>query len=53
MLMAGQVNMQFLNEGGKADDYKAGLEYAGSKGWLESGTGGTSLRLTQAGFDEM
>jgi hypothetical protein len=53
ILMAGQVNMEFLNDGGKASDYSSGLQYAIDKGWLEHATGGTGLRLTQTGFDEM
>jgi hypothetical protein len=53
VLMAGQVNLQFLTSGGTAADYKAGLEYACERGWLTPGTTGTTLVLTDTGFTEM
>jgi hypothetical protein len=53
VLVAGQVNMKFLTDGGTEEDYEAGLHYAGEQGWLEPASGGTNLRLTEAGFAEM
>jgi hypothetical protein len=35
MLAAGQVNHQFLTNGGKAADYAEGIQYATERGWLE------------------
>jgi hypothetical protein len=52
MLMVGQVNTQFLTNGGKAADYAAGLQYAVHKDWLIM-TRSSMLLLTNAGFTEM
>jgi hypothetical protein len=52
VLMAHQVNLQFLTDGRTAADYATGLGYALEHGWLEDGSGNT-LRLTDAGFPEM
>jgi hypothetical protein len=35
MVMASQVNRQFLTNGGKAGDYGKGIKYAVERGWLE------------------
>ncbi len=50
-LNPGQVNLQFLTNGGTAADYQAGGQYAKDHGWIEIST--TSMRLTEAGFAEM
>jgi hypothetical protein len=52
VLMAHQVNLQFLTDGRTAADYAAGLSYALEHGWLEDGSG-NSLRLTESGFAPM
>jgi hypothetical protein len=52
MLMAGQVNQQFLTNGGKAADYAEGIKYAIERGWLEPLTN-NRFRLTETGFVEI
>jgi hypothetical protein len=52
MLVAGQVNQQFLMLGGNRDDYTEGLKYAIARGWLEPLTR-SRFRLTETGFIEM
>jgi hypothetical protein len=52
MLMAGQVNQQFLTNGGKAADYAEGIKYAIERGWLEPLTK-NRFRLTETGFVEI
>jgi hypothetical protein len=52
MLMAGQVNQQFLTNGGKAADYAEGIKYAMERGWLEPLTN-NRFRLTETGFAEI
>jgi hypothetical protein len=52
MLMAGQVNQQFLTNGGKAVDYAEGVKYAIERGWLEPLTN-NRFRLTETGFVEI
>ncbi len=51
ILMAGQVNLQFLTSGGKAADYEAGGQYAIAHGWIELSS--STMKLTDAGFAEM
>ena len=52
MLMAGQVNLQFLTDGGKGADYAKGVKYAIEQRWLEPLTN-HRIRLTETGFVEM
>jgi hypothetical protein len=52
MLVAGQVNQQFLTNGGQAADYAEGIQYAIERGWLEPLTN-NRLRLTETGFAEI
>ena len=51
MLVADQVNQQFLANGGKAVDYAEGIKYAVARGWLEPLTK-NRFRLTETGFVE-
>jgi acyl CoA:acetate/3-ketoacid CoA transferase alpha subunit len=50
-LNPGQVNLQFINNGGTAAEYQAGGQYALDQGWIELSS--TSMRLTDKGFAEM
>jgi hypothetical protein len=52
MLVAGQVNQQFLTKGGNAADYVEGIKYVIERGWLEPLTN-DRFRLTETGFIEM
>jgi len=52
VLMAGAVNVPFLQSGYQAEDYAAGLKYAEEKGWLEAASP-TAIRPTEAGFAAM
>ena len=52
MVMASQVNQQFLTNGGKAAAYAEGIKYATERGWLEPLTK-DRFRLTETGFIEM
>jgi hypothetical protein len=52
MLVPGQVNQQFLTNGGKAADYAEGVKYAIERGWLEPLTN-NRFRLTETGFVEI
>src|SRR6516225_7683957 len=52
MVMASQVNQQFLTNGGKAPAYAEGIEYAIERGWLEPLTK-DRFRLTETGFIEI
>jgi hypothetical protein len=52
ILLAGQVNQQFLMHGGKAADYAKGIKYAIERGWLEPLTN-NRFRLTETGFVEI
>ena len=52
MLIAGQVNQQFLANGGKAADYAEGIKYVIARGWLEPLTN-DRFRLTETGFVEI
>jgi hypothetical protein len=52
MFVAGQVNDQFLTNGGKAADYAVGIKYAIERGWLEPLTN-NRFRLTETGFSEI
>src|ERR1700730_14924403 len=52
MLMAGQVNQEFLTNGGTAADYAEGIKYAIERGWLEPLTN-NRFRLTETGFAEI
>jgi hypothetical protein len=47
MLMAGQVNQQFLVHGGKAADYADGIKYAIERGWLEPLTNNRFRRFVE------
>lgn len=55
MLMLRNINLWWMNLGGRGDDLVAGLEWLGEKGYLEQQAGKSSdvLFLTQAGFDAM
>ena len=52
MVMANQVNQQFLTNTGKAAAYAEGIKYAIERGWLEPLTK-DRFRLTETGFIEM
>jgi hypothetical protein len=52
MLMAGQVNQQFLTNGGKEVDYAGAVKYAMEQGWVEPLTN-NRFRLTETGFAEI
>ena len=52
MVMASQVNLLFLTNGGKTGDYAEGIKYAIERGWLEPLTK-DRFRLTETGFIEM
>jgi hypothetical protein len=48
ILMAGQVNLAFLNDGiFRAEDYTAGCNYAQQRGWLEFN--GSTIKLLKTG----
>lgn len=48
VLMKGAVNKEYLQGGGQAPDYNAGLDFAVAQGWLASEP--NMLRLTSKGF---
>jgi hypothetical protein len=43
------VNAPFLKVGGRADEFRAGLDRAIAKGWLVWHESGTYVRFTEAG----
>ncbi len=43
------VNGAFLAAGGSPDEYRAGLDRALTKGWLERHESGTYVKFTDAG----
>jgi hypothetical protein len=45
------INTPFLREGGLPAEYRAGLERAIEKGWLELHESGSFVCFTQAGAD--
>jgi hypothetical protein len=45
----GQVNIVFLREGGKPDDYRAGIEWLKVDGWIDMHPSGTFFRFTDKG----
>ena len=45
----GQVNIVFLREGGKPDDYRAGIEWLKADGMIEMHLSGTFFRFTEKG----
>jgi hypothetical protein len=51
VLLAGALNIQFINAGGSPADYEAGMGFAIQNGWLEQD--GMMVRLNAAGFAEM
>jgi hypothetical protein len=52
MIMASQVNQEFLTNKGKVAVYAEGIKYAIERGWLEPLTK-DRFRLTETGFIEM
>lgn len=52
MLVAGQVNEQFLILGGNREEYAEGLKHAIERGWIEPLTN-SRFRLTETGFVQM
>jgi hypothetical protein len=46
-----QLNFNFINAGGAAADFTAGIMFAGEQGWIEQGQNNFVL-LTEAGFSE-
>jgi hypothetical protein len=46
-----KINWPFLQAGGSADEYVAGLQMAIDRGWLEIHRSGTYVKFTQAGAD--
>jgi hypothetical protein len=40
------VNLTCLRNGGNGDEFRAGIKYAGERGWLELHESGTSVRMT-------
>jgi hypothetical protein len=51
ILMAGALNIEFLNGGGSAAEYGAGMNFALGEKWIEIEP--TMVRLTAAGFAAM
>ena len=45
----GQVNIVFLREGGKPDDYRAGIEWLKADGMIDMHPSGTVFRFTEKG----
>ena len=45
------LNEPFLRAGGSADEYRAGIKIAITKGWLIKHESGVYLKFTQAGAD--
>jgi hypothetical protein len=45
------VNGPFLKAGGSADEYRAGIEFAISRGWLLRHESGTYVKFTPAGAE--
>jgi hypothetical protein len=46
-----KVNWPFLQAGGNADEYRAGLKLAIDRGWLVMHESGTYVKFTPAGAD--
>jgi hypothetical protein len=46
-----KINRPFLQAGGSADEYVAGLQTAIDRGWLEKHRSGTYVKFTQEGAD--
>jgi hypothetical protein len=46
-----KINWPFLQAGGSADEYVAGLQTAIDRGWLEIHRSGTYVKFTQEGAD--
>ena len=46
-----KINWPFLQAGGSADEYVAGLQMAIDRGWLEIHRSGTYVKFTQAGAE--
>jgi hypothetical protein len=44
-----KINRPFLQAGGSADEYVAGLQMAIDRGWLEIHRSGTYVKFTQEG----
>jgi hypothetical protein len=45
------LNEPFLRAGGSADEYRAGIKMAITKGWLIKHESGVYVKFTQAGAD--
>jgi hypothetical protein len=45
------INAQFLKAGGTSDQFRAALNRAIAKGWIERHESGTYLKFTQAGAE--
>ena len=45
----GQVNIVFLREGGKPDDYRAGIKWLKADGMIDMHPSGTVFRFTEKG----
>jgi hypothetical protein len=45
------INAQFLKAGGTPDQFRAALDRAIAKGWLERHESGTYVKFTQAGAE--
>jgi hypothetical protein len=45
------INAQFLKAGGTPDQFRAAIERAIAKGWLERHESGTYVKFTQAGAE--
>lgn len=52
ILMPGQLNSQFLMQLGSAAEYASGIRYAFDNGWLSPGPTGSTIVLTDLGFDQ-
>ena len=46
-----KINWPFLQAGGSADEYVAGLQTAIDRGWLDIHRSGTYMKFTQAGVE--
>ena len=46
-----KINWPFLQAGGSADEYAAGLQLAIDRGWLVIHRSGTYVKFTQAGAE--